>query len=295
MSDLSAQPNTPLVNRFVGNPQSSVGNLMRKSLMGGAVQAPQVTPPVIEPVAAVPVSQVQAISEPPVTSQPVIAPPEDSTSDNLALLESILSEVENKRAQNAPTVDLGALPTQQTPEPTPVTAVPEAVSSEQSSMDATGLLSQVASQVVEESVAEKVQQINPLNPTGVVSQGGKEAAGSVSLEQVAIDAARGAQQVEVEPTPEIPPEVESYLQKVEDNTNLAPPEIVIADGSQTSPVNHAYPAQPVVVLPITPEEEAQGAKKSPRFSIRWLVEWSRKIMKVFSGKVIYRMPEENVS
>lgn len=148
----------------------------------------------------------------------------------------------------------------------------------------------VVDQVIPQVVVQATDTLNPQHP--VKSAGSKESAGNVSLDQVAIDAARGAQQVETEPTPEIPPEVESYLQKVEQHTDTAPPEIVIADGSNTQPNNHNYPAQPVVVLPITPDIEKQGAHKSPKFSVRWLVEWSRKIMKMFSGKVIYRLPEE---
>jgi hypothetical protein len=116
----------------------------------------------------------------------------------------------------------------------------------------------------------------------------KEAAESVSLDQIAADAARGVQVVETEPTPEISPEVESYLEKVQENKDMAPPEIVIADTSQALPTNHQFPSQPVIVLPITPEVEAAGAKKSPQLSIRWLVEWSRRLMKAFVGKIIYR-------
>lgn len=155
--------------------------------------------------------------------------------------------------------------------------------------DQTGLISQVIPQVVQEST----DTLNPQNPVG--SAGSKESADSAVLDQIAVDAARGVQQVEVEPTPEISPEVESYLQKVEQHTDTAPQEIVIADGSMTQPNNHPYPSQPVVVLPITPELEKKGAHKSPKLSIRWLVEWSKKIMKVFSGKVIYRLPEEDKS
>ena len=121
----------------------------------------------------------------------------------------------------------------------------------------------------------------------------KEAVESVSLDQVALDAARGVQEAEAEPQPEISPEVESYLQKVEEQKDSAPQEIVIADGSQTTPTDHPYPAQPVVVLPITAEEEKVGVKKSPKFSVRWLVEWSRRLMKVFMGKIIYRPLEES--
>ena len=159
----------------------------------------------------------------------------------------------------------------------------------ENSVDQTGLISQVIPQVIQKST----DTLNPQNP--VSSAGSKEAADSASLDQIAIDAARGAQQVEVEPTPEISPEVESYLQKVEQHADTAPQEIVIADGSMTQPNNHPYPSQPVVVLPITPELEKKSAHKSPKLSVRWLVEWSKKIMKVFSGKVIYRLPEEDKS
>lgn len=149
-----------------------------------------------------------------------------------------------------------------------------------------GLMSQVMPQVM-------AQTADALDPAlkAVTTSRKETAAEAVSLEQLAADAARGVQQVEVEPTPEISPEVESYLQKVEDHTEMAPKEIVIADGTQTSPVDHQYPSQPVVVLPITQEEEKEGAKKSPKFSIRWLVEWSRRLMKMFIGKIIYRPVE----
>lgn len=76
---------------------------------------------------------------------------------------------------------------------------------------------------------------------------------------------------------------------------MAPPEVVIADGSQTQPAERNYPAQPVVVLPITPAEEKTGERKNPKFSVRWLVEWSRKLMKMFTGKVVYRPAPEGVA
>jgi hypothetical protein len=147
----------------------------------------------------------------------------------------------------------------------------------------------VVAQAVPQAISQTTDTLNPAQVSTVTS---KEAAESVSLDQVAVDAARGAQQAELEPSPEIPPEVESYLQKVEDHRETAPKEIVIADGSQTQPNDHQYPAEPVVVLPITEEEEQAGAKKSPKFSIRWLVEWSRRLMKIFTGKIVYRPTKE---
>jgi len=51
--------------------------------------------------------------------------------------------------------------------------------------------------------------------------------------------------------------------------------------------------KPVVVLPITVTQEAQGKHKSPNFSLRWLVEWANKIKKIFSGAVLYQEEVEN--
>lgn len=133
--------------------------------------------------------------------------------------------------------------------------------------------------------------------TGVVNQteAQLEAAqvGGVSKETVdsgvnLIEAgAAGIQAVEQTPPKELPPEVEKYIQKVEDKQQL-PQEVVVAQNDQQLPADNDYVSQPVVVLPITPEIEKLGKRKSPKFSIRWLIEWSKKIIKMFSGKVIYR-------
>ena len=132
---------------------------------------------------------------------------------------------------------------------------------------------------------------NTLNPAGVAGSSratAKEvAAPAVSLERPQVDALAGMQVVEVEPSAELPPEVDGYLKEVGHREELLPQEVVINDPNalhQPTP----YLAQPVVVLPITPEVEKQGAHQPVLFSVRWLVEWSRRIMKVFSGKVIYR-------
>lgn len=97
----------------------------------------------------------------------------------------------------------------------------------------------------------------------------------------------GITYVEHEPQPEIPVEVESFLKRVDDSADKISQEIVLAD-SNLSTQNQKHPTQPVIVVPITPEIEKQAKRKSPKFSIVWLVEWSRKIIKKFLGQVIYR-------
>lgn len=254
------------MSRFVGNPNSTIGNMLKRGMTG---------------------------------SKPIQSPPQDlqktakQTDDLLADLEN-LSKPEEKLENSQAVDELIENTSEEKNDQGNIDLLNESISEveqdqEPATDDQVGLMSQVAPQVIDQAT----NTLNPQNP--VRSAGSKESADSVSLDQIAIDAARGAQQVEVEPTPEIPPEVESYLQKIEDHSSTAPKEIVIADGSSTQPNDHNYPSQPVVVLPITPEMEKEGAHKSPKFSVRWLVEWSKKIMKVFSGKVIYRLEEKDKS
>ncbi len=103
--------------------------------------------------------------------------------------------------------------------------------------------------------------------------------------------AASIQYVEEEKSPEISPEVEKYLNEVKQDQEKAPKEIVIASADLDLPSQDKYVSEPVIVLPITPEIEKRGKRKSPKFSIRWLVEWSQKVIKMFAGKVVYRQVE----
>lgn len=155
----------------------------------------------------------------------------------------------------------------------------------------------VLDQALPTAVNQVAQQINPLNPVSpraatkevvgasVAEQGKAETGDTSPIE------AGGLQYVEQEPTPEISPEVEAYIKKVEEQKIEAPQEVVIADGTQGS-ADTNYPSQPVVVLPYTKKTEEEGKKKSPKFSIRWLVEWGQKIVKMFVGKVVYKSEEQ---
>jgi len=136
------------------------------------------------------------------------------------------------------------------------------------------------------------QATNTLNPQqGAVRSAKERAEVGGSLDTKSIDLGGGVQTVEQEKNPEIPVEVESFLQRVEDHHDTAPTEIVIADGTGEVPTNQ-YPSRPVIVLPITEEEEKEGIKKSPKNSFRWLVEFSHKIIKMFTGKVIYKQEDK---
>jgi hypothetical protein len=147
-----------------------------------------------------------------------------------------------------------------------------------------------SSSVLDQVVPTVVAQSDPLNPPNAQGNLTKERSQVFTLEHPAVDYPGGVQSVEQLRNPEIPPEVESYLQKIENHQEQLPQEVVIADQSVVAPNNH-YLAQPVVVLPITQAVEKAGQRKGPKFSVRWLVEWSWKMMKVFKGKIIYRQVE----
>jgi hypothetical protein len=132
------------------------------------------------------------------------------------------------------------------------------------------------------------QHVDTLNPPNVIGGGAKEAPMlSITVERPAVDVVPGMQQVEVERAHEMPSEVEGFLKTVEDHHDQVPQEIVISN-PQTGQALPRVMAQPVIVLPLTPQMEEEGKKKPPNFSVRWLIEWSWKVMKVFSGKVVYR-------
>ena len=140
-------------------------------------------------------------------------------------------------------------------------------------------------------VVQAVDQItDTLNPQMVVRSSKERVEPTTSLDSRETDFDSGVQTVEEEKNPELPVEVESFLQRVEDHHETAPTEVVIADGTVEVPTN-TYPSRPVIVLPITQAEEREGTRKSPKFSFRWLVEFSHKIIKMFTGKVIYRQED----
>ncbi|CAN5281860.1 hypothetical protein BH10PAT2_BH10PAT2_1780 [soil metagenome] len=145
---------------------------------------------------------------------------------------------------------------------------------------AVGTFAQAAPQVIQQST-------DTLNPAYASPSSKESREPSLSLERPQVDMVGGLQSVEQERVAEISPEVESFITEVGEHQDQLPQEIVIADLPSPVPTTK-YLAKPVVILPITPEIEKVGAKKAPQFSVRWLVEWSRKMMKVFAGEVVYK-------
>lgn len=207
---------------------------------------------------------------------------ENSQTPDLDLLDKVISEAETgeKADDNPATQAEPILPVAETSNHQSVTQ--QVPSSDQD----LGMMAQSSTNALDNALQAQEAMMAQSQP----KTGSKESLSSSGVDQPGIEATTGIQYIEQEPNPEIPPEVEEYLEFVEDHANAAPQQIVIADKTGVD-LAKSYPKQSVVVLPITEEEERAGAKKSSKFSIRWLVEWSRKIMKKFRGEVIYRQME----
>ena len=141
------------------------------------------------------------------------------------------------------------------------------------------VLEQASAQSQEPQTQQQPQQ----QPTGSASKE-QLSSGQVASQELP----GGMQYADAEPVPEIPLEVENYLQHVEENHQQMPEQIVQAAKEFQAEATPDIPTQSVKVLPITKEVAEEGKKKSTKFAVRWLVEFSNKISHLFAGKSIYR-------
>ena len=220
------------------------------SLVGGVQADPAQTPPAPPPPQIDPALAKQlSIKLPPDPVQPTSSPVSDSK--KLDLVDQVMDEVEAD-----------------SPKPPPAPTSPPDPS----------VLDSVVPQVT-------LQATDTLNPQAAVTTAKEKVEGQQVIE-APVDVG-GSSQVELEKNPEMPVEVEQFMEHVEDHADQLAQEIVITGDDIAIQPSHR-PTTPVVVLPITPEDEKEAKFKNPSWSIRWLVEWSHMIVKKFVGKVIYR-------
>jgi hypothetical protein len=206
-----------------------------------------------------------AVSQPAPQLAPQPQPVVLSTNQRLDVLDEVLTQVEQSVIAA---------------QPQEVTAQQQ-IQNRQQNM---GMIAQAAPAAVNQ-VAQQQQDLQVAQASSGLT---KESAAGAGIDTTAVEIGSMVQYVEQEPSPEISPEVSEYLQHVEDHANQQPQEVVVGEQQQQISFPTNYPKQAVVVLPITPEVEKQGAKKGTLESVRWLVEWSRKLIKMFSGTIIYR-------
>jgi hypothetical protein len=84
---------------------------------------------------------------------------------------------------------------------------------------------------------------------------------------------------------ELPVEVEGWLERAE-RDDVAEPAAVVHKGQTV--VSPATPQQVSVTLPLDKEGLEMGITQKVAESIRWLAEWSVRIIKKFHGKVRYK-------
>lgn len=149
-------------------------------------------------------------------------------------------------------------------------------------------VSNVSDAVVATSVMQSAQAYDPLNPSHPVGKSGTGAKETLAKGLDALVAeVPGAQAVEVERTAEVPPEVESWVEKVEHHEIQAPHEVVVADQTAQQLTGN-YASEPVIILPATQQAIQQGFTQKITESMRWLAEWCTRIIKKFHGMVVYR-------
>ncbi len=222
--------------------------------------------------------QVQpVVSSTAVASDAIVSPAPGSVIDDLEMLDSIVSEVAQSGV--APVV----------PQPDELSVQTEPVP--QDSVIAPTFQQDPLHGVMPQAMVQSVISADTLNPPNPAPATAKEVFERPISPDAVVDANAAVVHVETEINPEIPVEVEAFLQRAEHHTDKLPQEVVIADGTNEQATTN-YPTRPVIVLPITEADEKAGMSKSPRYSIRWLVEWSHKIIKMFAGKVVYRQEEE---
>jgi hypothetical protein len=88
---------------------------------------------------------------------------------------------------------------------------------------------------------------------------------------------------------QIPPELQSYVQKVETLTPTQQPQTVITSYTPP-PVPRPLPT---VSLPITLSQYIQAKKANISDSIRWLAAWCLRILKMYGSRASFR-PEPNL-
>ena len=83
-------------------------------------------------------------------------------------------------------------------------------------------------------------------------------------------------------------EVEGWLERLERGEDINLPQPVTDDQTGQVLVTAAKPKDPEIVLPVTAAVAEKGLHMKVWESMRWLAEWSLRILKMWPGRAVYR-------
>lgn len=86
-------------------------------------------------------------------------------------------------------------------------------------------------------------------------------------------------------TPEVPPEIEKVESVAGAEMTLPQP---VTDDTGAVIVDSPAPQQVQIDLPLADDEIIKGLQLKLTYSLRWLAEWCRRLLKVFGGNFIYK-------
>jgi len=87
-------------------------------------------------------------------------------------------------------------------------------------------------------------------------------------------------------TPEIPPEIE-YVEAFAGAEITLPKPITDSGGGII--LDNAAPQQVTITLPLTEEEMHRALHLKIIYSLRWLAEWVKRLLKIAGGKFLYKL------
>lgn len=88
----------------------------------------------------------------------------------------------------------------------------------------------------------------------------------------------------------VPPEAEPYLQKIEKELRVIKP---VRDGWGRILAQPPTPKKVKITLPITKRQYLAGFHQPLVSSWRWLVEWIKRLLKIWPGGVVFREAKIN--
>ncbi len=97
----------------------------------------------------------------------------------------------------------------------------------------------------------------------------------------------GANIIEVGYSPDLPPQLEGYLEKIEKEDHFLKNQVLDDQTGQTL-VTSSQAQKPKIVLPLTMTEYQAGFGKSIELAWRWLSEWSKRVRKMLGAQVDFK-------